>query len=148
MAIISSKSKLLSNLLHENIANKSVNSKGKVVIDFGGQVLYQAFKKIIDFCYLDDLNVLTQISDSTEMIEMIKLANQFKLSSMVQASESFFQEHMIHLLESNSTCLSIKRPSKLSITNKQKAPTNTENSNKDPNITKSGSRGTGAPQLP
>jgi len=59
MAIISSKSKLLSNLLHENIANKSVNSKGKVVIDFGGQVLYQAFKKIIDFCYLDDLNVLT-----------------------------------------------------------------------------------------
>jgi hypothetical protein len=30
----------------------------KVVIDFGGNVLYEAFRKIVDYCYLEDLNVL------------------------------------------------------------------------------------------
>jgi hypothetical protein len=80
----------------------------KITIDFKGQVMYQAFKKIVDYIYLDDLSILKKISDSTEMIEVIKLANQYNLIKMVKATEGFFQEHMVNLLESNSTCLSLK----------------------------------------
>lgn len=36
--------------------------------------MYEAFRKIIDYVYLDDLNVLDAVGDSTEMIEIIKLA--------------------------------------------------------------------------
>jgi hypothetical protein len=36
--------------------------------------MYEAFRKIIDYMYLDDLNVLDTVADSTEMIEIIKLA--------------------------------------------------------------------------
>ena len=42
--------------------NKNSDHK-KIIIDFKGQILYQSFKKIIDFCYLDDLNILNQIGD-------------------------------------------------------------------------------------
>ena len=49
-------------------------TEDKLVIDFSGQVQYEAFRKIIDYIYLDDLNVLDTINDSTEMIEIIKLA--------------------------------------------------------------------------
>jgi len=42
------------------------------------------------------------------MIEMIKLANHYNLNSMVKATESFFQDQMIALMDSNSTCLTIK----------------------------------------
>lgn len=113
MGIIANKSFVLSNLLKENmnsqitqIGNK--NTDRKVIIDFKGQVQYQAFKKIIDFCYLDDLSVLKRIADSSEMIEVIKLANQYGLTKMVKATEKYFQEHMLTLLESDSTCLSLK----------------------------------------
>lgn len=94
MGIIASKSKTLSDLMSEAIRNQMTEkgNKGSIVIDFGGTVLYQGFKKLIDFCYLDDLNVLGQINDSTEMIETIKLANQQNLPGLVKAMESFFQE--------------------------------------------------------
>jgi hypothetical protein len=42
--------------------------------------MYQAFKKMIDFCYLEDLNILSTINDSNEMIEILKLANHYNLS--------------------------------------------------------------------
>jgi hypothetical protein len=93
MGIIASKSKELSSLLLGAIQNQKNKSKDqKIVIDFQGEVLYQAFKKLIDYCYLDDLNVLGHISDSSEMIEMIKLANHYNLSSMVKATETFFKD--------------------------------------------------------
>lgn len=111
MGIIACKSFVLSQLLKENmniqIAGKNLEHK-KVIIDFKGQIQYQAFKKIIDFCYLDDLGLLKSINDSSEMIEVIKLANRYGLVKMVKATEGFFQEHMINLLESNSTSLSLK----------------------------------------
>lgn len=64
MGIIASKSLVLSQLLIENIqaqeGDKSslANDKKKIVVDFKGKILYQAFKKIIDFCYLDDISIL------------------------------------------------------------------------------------------
>ena len=60
------------------------------MIDFNGQVMYQSFKKIIEFCYLDDLNVLNGITDSTEMIEIIKLSSHYKLNRLLKAAESYF----------------------------------------------------------
>ena len=52
--------------------------------------MYEAFKKIIDFLYLDDIGVLSSISDSTEMIEIIRLARQFKIVELFRAAEVHF----------------------------------------------------------
>lgn len=70
--------------------------------------MYQSFKKIIEFCYLDDLNVLNGITDSTEMIEIIKLSSHYKLNRLLKAAESYFQDHMVSWLDSSSTCLTLK----------------------------------------
>ena len=51
------------------------------MIDFEEGVMYEAFRKIIDYFYLDDLSVLEGIQDSTEMTEIIKLSKLFKLKS-------------------------------------------------------------------
>lgn len=96
MGIIAYKSIVLASLLGEGIANQiGIKPQGskehkKVVIDFAGQVMYQSFKRIIDFCYLDDLNVLNGITDSTEMIEVIKLSSHYKLNRLLKAAESYF----------------------------------------------------------
>ena len=96
--------------------------------------MYQAFKKVVEFCYLDDLNILLNINDSSEMIEVIKLANQFNLTSMIKATENFFLNNMVQLIDSNSTFLSIKTSPNLSSTSinyntstgsKKKGPTST-----------------------
>lgn len=57
------------------------------------------------------MNIFTSISDSNEMIEIIKLANHFNLTGMIRAIEIVFQDNMLQLLESNSTFLSIKSSS-------------------------------------
>ena len=82
MGIIASKSLVLSQVLLDNIKIQYVKDKSgkvsdhkKIVIDFKEQVHYQSFKKIIDFCYLDDLNILNQVSDSNELIEIIKMSS-------------------------------------------------------------------------
>ena len=54
------------------------------------------------------MNVLNSITDSTEMIEIIKLSNKYKLSNLLKAAESYFQEHMVSWLDSSSTCLTLK----------------------------------------
>lgn len=113
MGIIASKSGVLSQMLLENMKVQYVkNSKGgdhkKIIIDFKDQVHYQSFKKVIDFCYLDDLNVLNQVSDSSELIEIIKMSSQYKLARLLKAAEQFFQEHMVNWLDSNQTCLTLK----------------------------------------
>lgn len=56
---------------------------------------YEAFRKLIDYIYLDDLNILDNISDSTEMIEVIKLAKQYKLDALFKACETHFKELMV-----------------------------------------------------
>lgn len=69
----------------------SVTSKDdEIVIDFEEAVLYEAFRKIIDYFYLDDLNVLEGIQDSTEMLEIIKLSKLFKLEDLFRAAEVHF----------------------------------------------------------
>jgi len=52
------------------------------VIDFKNQINYHAFRKIIDYCYLGNINVLLQIQDSAEMIEIIKLSSYLGLSKL------------------------------------------------------------------
>ncbi len=61
-----------------------------MVIDFEEQILYEAFKKIVDYLYLDDIAVLDGISDSNEMIEIIKLSKLFKLEELYRAAEIHF----------------------------------------------------------
>ena len=70
-----------------------------LVLDFGGLVQYEAFRQIIDFVYLDDLNILDFVNDSTEMIEIIKLAKQYKLDSLFKACESHFKELMVQTFD-------------------------------------------------
>lgn len=81
MSIIGCRSNVLSKMLQDQIGQQTNSKDGmrkrdqKIVVDFNGQVMYSAFKKIVDYCYLDDLNILSSIVDSSEMIEVIKLAN-------------------------------------------------------------------------
>jgi len=159
MGIIASKSNLLSKLLMDHIAQQKDKQSGdphhKIVIDFQGQVLYQAFKKVIDYCYIDDLSILNSINDSNEMTEMMKLANQFNLSNITKSTESIYQEHVINLLDSNSTCLSIKTQMHNNFSIKKRTNNNnlsisnsTSEAIKDININvrSQQSRGVGAPQ--
>ncbi len=53
-------------------------------------MLYEAFRKVIDYFYLDDLTVLDTIQDSTEMMEIIKLAKLYKLDDLFKAAELYF----------------------------------------------------------
>jgi hypothetical protein len=57
--------------------------------------MYEAFRKILDYIYLDDMNVLDMVSDSTEMIDIIKLAKQYKLDTLFKACEIHFKELMV-----------------------------------------------------
>jgi hypothetical protein len=62
----------------EKIAKRKVKDE-KIIIDFEGKVLYSAFKKIIDYLYLDDLKMLENIASFSEMMEVTKFAKQHKL---------------------------------------------------------------------
>lgn len=79
MAMIAMRSKILKDKFVEKLKDRTDKNQ-KVVIDFEQQVHFQAFKKIIDFCYLGDPSVINTITDSSEMIELIKLANLFGLN--------------------------------------------------------------------
>ena len=72
------------------------------MIDFEDGVMYEAFRKIIDYFYLDDLSVLEGIQDSTEMTEIIKLSKLFKLDDLFRAAEIHFQETMVSWFEKSS----------------------------------------------
>jgi hypothetical protein len=45
--------------------------------------------------YLDDLNVLDAVADSTEMIEIIKLAKLYRLDTLFKACETHFKDQMV-----------------------------------------------------
>ena len=83
----------------------------KLVIDFNGQVQWEAFRKIIDYFYLNDLTVLDSVSDFTEILEIIKLSKLYKLDILFKAAESLFQE-IIPLGFDNYSIFTLK-PSKL-----------------------------------
>lgn len=85
---------------------KRANNNEKIVIDFGGQVLYEAFRKVIDYFYLNDVAVIESVSDSVEMMEIIKLAKLYQLKALFQAAESHFREIMFQYFD-NSTLFTI-----------------------------------------
>ena len=64
--------------------------------------MYEAFRKITDYFYLDDINVLESISDSTEMLEIIRLAKLYKLNDLFRAAEIDFSDTMFNWLETSS----------------------------------------------
>ena len=69
--------------------------------------MYDAFRKIVDYFYLDDLSVLDSVQDSTEMIELIKLAKLFQLDTLFHAAEHHFQQTLVDWFD-NSTVFSLK----------------------------------------
>ena len=89
ISVIANKSPYFFKLLKEK--QSSLASKDdSIEIDFEEGVMYEAFRKIIDYFYLDDLNVLEGIQDSTEMTEIIKLSKLFKLDDLFRAAEIHF----------------------------------------------------------
>ena len=46
--------------------------------------MYEAFRKILDYMYLDDNRVIETVEDSSEVIEMIKLSKQFELEPLFE----------------------------------------------------------------
>ena len=55
-----------------------------------GQVHYEAFRKIVDYFYLNDLTMLDSIQDSSEILEIIKLSKLYKLEGLFKAAEAYF----------------------------------------------------------
>ncbi len=89
VSILSMKSAHFRQTFKEKQAKRK-NRDEKIVIDFEGKVLYSAFKKIIDYLYLDDLNELDNIEDFSEMMEVTKFAKQHKLEQLFRAAEHHF----------------------------------------------------------
>lgn len=72
--------------------------------------MYDAFRKIVDYFYLNDLACIESISDSTEMMEIIKLSKTYQLKSLFHATESHFREIMFTYFDaSNIFSLKLKR---------------------------------------
>jgi len=101
--IIAHKSPYFAQFFKEQKASsgsKNPSEDRTLIIDFNGAVCYEAFRKIIDYIYLDDHQWLidqaaAEASSSTEMIETIKLAKQYKLESLFKACEAHFKELMV-----------------------------------------------------
>jgi BTB/POZ domain len=95
--IIASRSPYFQQLFKE----KQHSHADPLVIDFQGQVCYEAFRKVIDYMYLDDVQqwlldqAQTEASSSHEMIEIIKLAKQYRLDALFKACETHFKELMV-----------------------------------------------------
>ena len=51
---------------------------------------WEAFRKIVDYFYLNDLSVLDGVADSTEILEIIKLSKLYKLEGLFKAAEAYF----------------------------------------------------------
>ena len=82
-------------MFKESIAKRK-NKDEKIIIDFEGKILYPAFKKIVDYLYLDDLQILESIVDFSEMMEVTKFAKVHKLEALFKAAEVHFQEVMLN----------------------------------------------------
>lgn len=115
--IIAAKSAHFAKIVREKLPQK-VRKEDHLVIDFGGQVNYEAFRKIVDYLYLDDLKVLDDITDSTELLDIIKLSKQYQLDQLFKAAEVHFQEVMQSWFETSSF-LQIKQPTLVQTTSKR-----------------------------
>lgn len=74
--------------------------------------MYDAFRKVIDFFYLNDVAVIEAVSDSAEMMEIIKLAKTYQLKALFHAAESHFRDIMFHYFDnSNLFTIKLQRPS-------------------------------------
>ena len=89
IAIIATKSIYFQQIFLEKIAKKTRKDE-KLIIDFNGQVQYEAFRKIVDYFYLNDLTMLDSIQDSSEILEIIKLSKLYKLEGLFKAAEAYF----------------------------------------------------------
>ena len=89
IAIIATKSIYFRQIFLEKIAKKTRKDE-KLIIDFNGQVQYEAFRKIVDYFYLNDLTMLDSIQDSSEILEIIKLSKLYKLEGLFKAAEAYF----------------------------------------------------------
>ena len=89
IAIIATKSIYFQQIFLEKIAQKTRKDE-KLIIDFSGQVHYEAFRKIVDYFYLNDLSMLDSIQDSSEILEIIKLSKLYKLEGLFKAAEAYF----------------------------------------------------------
>lgn len=89
IAIIATKSIYFQQIFLEKIAKKTRKDE-KLIIDFSGQVHYEAFRKIVDYFYLNDLSMLDSIQDSSEILEIIKLSKLYKLEGLFKAAEAYF----------------------------------------------------------
>ena len=95
-----------------------------LTVDFAGQVCYEAFRKIIDYIYLDDHQWLTdqtaaESSSSTEMLEIIKLAKQYKLDALFKACETHFKELMVQSFDcTNLITLKAAQPGQRAVVRK------------------------------
>lgn len=63
--------------------------------------MYEAFRKIIDYFYLDDLCILSSIQDSTEMVEVIKLSKLYKLEELFRAAELHFSDNLVNWFDNS-----------------------------------------------
>ena len=81
---------------------KKTNNNEKIVIDFAGQVMYDAFRKVIDYFYLNDVAVIEGVSDSSEMMEIIKLAKTYQLKALFHAAENHFRDIMFQYFDSSN----------------------------------------------
>lgn len=65
--------------------------------------MYDAFRRIVDYFYLNDVGVIESINDSTEMMEIIKLAKVYQLKNLFTAAESHFREIMFTCFDASNT---------------------------------------------
>lgn len=70
------KSPYFQQIFTEKIKKRASNSE-KIVIDLGGQVMFEAFRKVMDYFYLNDVAVIEGVLESAEMMEIIKLAKTY-----------------------------------------------------------------------
>jgi hypothetical protein len=73
---------------------------------------------VIDYFYLNDVAVIEGVSDSAEMMEIIKLAKIYQLKLLFQAAESHFRDIMFQYFE-NSNLFTIKLHKPLATQNEQ-----------------------------
>lgn len=74
--------------------------------------MYDAFRKVVDYLYLSDVAVIEGVSDSVEMMEIIKLAKTYQLKALFTAAESHFRDIMFQYFDSSNVfTIKLQKPS-------------------------------------
>ena len=69
---------------------------------------YSAFRRVVDFIYLDDMGVVECVQDTKELIEVIKLAKNYRLDDLLKVCEMHFKKLMMSNFDLHSLS-SLKR---------------------------------------